>query len=162
MASAGVCELHAEAKRRPECHTAWVGFTDNTSRYPDVSDWHHCSSGSNLCSIACHTFLAALFCTQQCHYDQHSVVSCSIAHARFAYFSYTHRTGFTTATDCGYVGLQAIMPTVGLFARMECYWELRSKNAQNKALMCPLCLSLAHSGQRFNVSSFRQLILIPS
>ena len=52
-----------------------------------------------------------------------------------------------TATDCGYVGLQAIVSTVGLFAnkyitldhQMEYYWELRSKNAQNiKALMCPL------------------------
>ena len=51
------------------------------------------------------------------------------------------------ATDCGYVGLQANMSTVGLFAnkyitlnhQMEYYWELRSKNAQNiKTLMCPL------------------------
>jgi len=43
------------------------------------------------------------------------------------------------ATDCSYVGLQAIVSTVALFARMEYYWELRSKNAQNiKALTCPL------------------------
>jgi len=53
-----------------------------------------------------------------------------------------------TATDCGYVGLQAVVSTVGLFANKYIalnhewdviYWVLRSKNAQNiKALMCPL------------------------
>jgi len=53
-----------------------------------------------------------------------------------------------TATNCGVVGLQAIVSTVGLFrkqlhcveSRTEYYWKLRSKNGQNiEALMCPLC-----------------------
>ena len=50
-----------------------------------------------------------------------------------------------TATDCSYVGLQAVISHVdGRTVRkqvhhVEYYWELRSKNAQNiKALMCPL------------------------
>jgi len=52
-----------------------------------------------------------------------------------------------TATDCGYVGLQAIMSTgrtVGKLvqpveSRMGYYWKLRSENSRNiKALMCPL------------------------
>ena len=52
-----------------------------------------------------------------------------------------------TATDCGYVGLQGYhvdgrtvrKQVHHVESRMEYYWELRSKNAQNiKALMCPL------------------------
>ena len=53
-----------------------------------------------------------------------------------------------TATDCGYVGFagyhaggRTIRKQVNrVESRMEYYWELRSKNAQNKALMCPLYL----------------------
>ena len=37
-------------------------FHRQHTRYPDVSDWHNCSSGSHLCSSACHTYLATLFC----------------------------------------------------------------------------------------------------
>ena len=52
-----------------------------------------------------------------------------------------------TATDCGYVGFaghhvdgRTVRKQVHhVESRMEYYWELRSKNAQNiKALMCPL------------------------
>jgi len=49
-----------------------------------------------------------------------------------------------TATDCGYVGYRVDGRTVRkqvhrVESRMEYYWELRSKDAQNiKAQMCPL------------------------
>ena len=71
-----------------------------------------------------------------------------------------------TATNCGYVSLQANMSIDGLFAkrqayivcvesRMEYYWELRSKNAQNiKALKYQLQQHLRIFKLSFNYLSF--------